>query len=318
MIKNNPLVSIIAVSYNQERFIKESLNSLLAQDYSPLQIIISDDNSSDATYEIISKMAEDYKGPHQLIINRNNSNLGIGENRNKAIQLSTGDLLATADGDDISAPTRITELVNCWNQITPPPLLITTDAIDTLESGEILNIKHCDDFEKILSPEEFLIKRPLFWGCTNIYTRELITKFGGLNDGVGADDQIMILRALLLGNVYSFHKALVYHRQDGIGSTKAISAKEKGLLLIKKAPIALADINQMMQDSSRVDLGQKINNVLKKSRDEANFTIELHKSKTFFEKLQQFKKYPNAPFFKKLRIFSYICTPFIFQVFFRL
>lgn len=316
-MKINPLVSIVAVSYNQERFIEQSLKSLLEQDYSPLQIVISDDNSSDRTFQIISQIAEQYQGPHELIIHKNLVNLGIGGNRNKAIQLATGKLLATADGDDISVSNRISELVTAWNQLTPEPLLITTDAIDTTENGEILNIKHCDNFEKVIGPEDFIVKKPLFWGCTNIYSRELINKFGGLNEGVGADDQIMILRALFLGKVYSLSKALVYHRQGGIGATKAITAKDKGFLLIRKAPIALADINQMIQDATVVNQKQEISCILKKRMAEASFVISLQNSKTFFEKLHQFAKHPDAPFFKKVRIFTYICLPIIYQIFFR-
>lgn len=316
-MKTNPLVSIVAVSYNQERFIEQSLKSLLEQDYSPLQIVISDDNSSDRTFQIISQIAEQYQGPHELIIHQNSVNLGIGGNRNQAIQLATGELLATADGDDISLSNRISELVRAWHQISPKPFLITTDAIDTTENGEILKVKNCDNFEKIISPKDFLVKKPLFWGCTNIYSRELIDKFGGLNKGVGADDQIIILRALFLGKVYSLSKPLVYHRQGGIGATKAVTAKDKGILLIKKAPIALADINQMIQDASAVNQEQEISYILKKRIAEASFVMSLHNSKTFFEKLQQFAKYPDAPFFKKIRIFSYICLPFIYQIFFR-
>jgi glycosyltransferase involved in cell wall biosynthesis len=315
-MSNKPLVSIVAVSYNQERYIKDSLMSLLSQDYSPLQIIVSDDHSTDSTFQILSDIAKQYNGPHELILRRNESNLGIGSNRNKAIELAKGDLLVTADGDDISTPNRVSTLVNYWNSLSPRPLLITTDAIDLTESGEILEEKHCDDLQKISSPQSFIANKPLFWGCTNIYSRELIDKFGGINVGVGADDQIIILRSFLLGGAHSLHQSLVYHRQGGVGSTKSFSAKAKGSLLIKKALIATADLNQMLKDAKKLGRESELLPVLKKRIAEAKFTEEIAVTKNFKETCRLFKKYTDAPLLKKIRIYSYIHIPLINEIFF--
>lgn len=315
-MRNNPLVSIVAVSYNQEEFIENSLMSLLAQDYSPLQIIISDDNSTDRTFEIISEIAQNYRGPHELIIHKNKHNLGIGGNRNSAIKLATGEFLATADGDDISAPHRISTLIKYWYTLSPRPSLITTDAIDLTVSGEILETKRCNDLQDLPNPESFITQKPLFWGCTNFYSKDLIKKFGDINDGVGADDQIMVLRALYLNGAHSLHQALVQHRQGGVGSTRAISARKKGVLLIAKAPIAIADINQMLEDARKVSKSSNVEQALKKPFAEAGFVEDIANSKSFSETAQIFRKYPDAPFFKKVRIYIYIHLPSINQIFF--
>jgi glycosyltransferase involved in cell wall biosynthesis len=313
---NNPLVSIVAVSYNQERYIKDSLMSLLSQDYSPLQIIVSDDHSTDSTFQILTDIAKQYDGPHELILHRNEFNLGIGGNRNKAIELAKGELLVTADGDDISAPNRVSTLVNYWNLQSPRPLLITTDAIDFTESGEILEEKRCDDLQKISNPQSFITNKPLFWGCTNIYSRELIDRFGGINIGVGADDQIIVLRSILLGRVHSLHKALVRHRQGGVGSISASSAKTKGVLLTKKAPIATADLNQMLEDAKKVGREAELLPVLKKPMAEAKFTEEIAVTKGFKETFRLFQKYSDAPLLKRIRIYIYIHIPSINQIYF--
>jgi glycosyltransferase involved in cell wall biosynthesis len=315
-MNNNPLVSIVAVSYNQEEFIKDSLMSLLAQDYSPLQIIIIDDNSTDHTFEIISEIAQNYRGPHELIIHKNKKNLGIGGNRNSAIKLATGEFLATADGDDISVPHRISTLVKYWHTLSPRPSLITTDAIDFTVSSEILETKRCDDLQHLPNPESFITQKPLFWGCTNFYSKDLIEKFDGLNNGVGADDQIMVLRAILMDGAHSLHQALVQHRQGGIGSTTAMSARKKGALLIAKAPIAIADINQMLEDARKVSKSSNIEQALKKPMAEASFIEDIANSKSFSETCQIFKKYPDAPLFKKIRIYIYIHIPSINQIYF--
>lgn len=290
--------------------------SLLSQDYSPLQIIISDDYSTDSTFQVLSDIAKQYDGPHELILRRNESNLGIGGNRNKAIELAKGDLLVTADGDDISSPNRVSTLINYWNSQSPRPHLITTDAIDFTESGEILEDKRCDDLQKISSPQSFIADKPLFWGCTNMYSRELIDKFGGINVGVGADDQIIVLRSFLLGGAHSLHQPLVSHRQGGVGSTSASSAKTKGALLIKKAPIATADLNQMLEDAKKVGKEAELLPVLKKPMAEAKFTQEIAVTKGFKETFRLFQKYSDAPLLKRIRIYIYIHTPLINQIYF--
>jgi glycosyltransferase involved in cell wall biosynthesis len=77
-LENKPLVSVIAVSYNHGKYMKEAINSLLNQDYSPLEIIISDDHSTDDTFEIAKGVIGKYSGPHHIILNQNSQNLGIG------------------------------------------------------------------------------------------------------------------------------------------------------------------------------------------------------------------------------------------------
>ena len=71
------LISFFALTYNQEKYIEDSLKGLFSQTYSPLEIIISDDCSTDKTFEIIQKFVSEYKGPNKVIINRNEKNLGL-------------------------------------------------------------------------------------------------------------------------------------------------------------------------------------------------------------------------------------------------
>ena len=54
-----PLVSFVVLCYNQESFIREAFNSALLQTYSPLEIIVSDDCSTDGTFDVVQQMAND-------------------------------------------------------------------------------------------------------------------------------------------------------------------------------------------------------------------------------------------------------------------
>ena len=72
-----PLVSFVLLTYNQELYVKQAVEGALKQDYPTLEIIISDDCSSDSTFEIIQSVVSTYSGKHKVTILRNSSN-GIG------------------------------------------------------------------------------------------------------------------------------------------------------------------------------------------------------------------------------------------------
>src|ERR1044071_1034570 len=111
-----PLISFILGCYNQEEFVREALENAFAQTYSPLEIVVSDDCSTDRTFDIVQQMAREYKGPHTIRLNRNATNLGIGGNVNRAIELCHGELALVAAGDDVSVPTRTEVTCQAWEQ----------------------------------------------------------------------------------------------------------------------------------------------------------------------------------------------------------
>lgn len=95
---NFPLVSIQIPTYNQKDFIKEALDSALAQTYENLEIIVSDDCSP--TYDIFEYL-QDYKDNSKVKIYRNDENLGrVGNYRYTLYNLVKGEWFINLDGDD--------------------------------------------------------------------------------------------------------------------------------------------------------------------------------------------------------------------------
>ena len=109
-----PLVTFYVMTYNQARFVRQAVEAALAQTYSPLQIVLSDDCSTDGTFEIIQEAVKGYSGPHVVVLNRNDRNLGISDHVNRIIELATGELIISADGDDVSSPVRAERCVDVW------------------------------------------------------------------------------------------------------------------------------------------------------------------------------------------------------------
>lgn len=313
-----PLVSIIAVAYNHANYVEDAIHSLLNQKYSPLEIIISDDNSSDNTFDIIQKVISTYKGPHKVIINKNNKNLGIGGNVSVALKLASGELLLSADCDDISEPHRVSELVQVWLSYDPKPHLITTDAWDTSQDGIDLSIKRCGNLEKIRSINDWIKNKPHFFGCTNMYSKSLIDTFGLLQANCGATDQIMVLRAILLGGAASHHVPLVHHRQGGVTGNKPLNLVDKINRLTKDSSRSIADIEQHIEDAKKIGAGQKLQEHFKNQLSEARLIPKLLNAKSFKGKIIIFLQEKNTPLLKKIRLLSYVVLPFMHRVIFKI
>lgn len=102
----NPIISVIMPVYNAERYIRESIESILAQTYGHWELILVDDFSSDASSEI----ARQYSAVDcRVRFYANDRNLGVAKTRNRAIKEARGQYIACLDNDDVALPTRFAE-----------------------------------------------------------------------------------------------------------------------------------------------------------------------------------------------------------------
>ena len=93
-----PLISVLLTAYNRERYIAESIESVLAQTNGDFELIVSDDRSSDGTVAI----ANDYaRRDSRIRVSSNERNLGDYPNRNHVASLARGRFLKYHDSDDI-------------------------------------------------------------------------------------------------------------------------------------------------------------------------------------------------------------------------
>ena len=99
MNKKLPLVSVITLTYNHEKFIKCCIDSVLRQTYKNIEHIIIDDGSTDGTKNIINLFLKKYK-TIKYFRQKNIGLEGIGKNYNKALSISKGKYIAILEGDD--------------------------------------------------------------------------------------------------------------------------------------------------------------------------------------------------------------------------
>lgn len=221
-----PLITFLLMAYNQERFIREAVVGAFDQTYSPLEILITDDCSTDRTFEIISEMAATYQGPHKIVLNRNTKNIGIGAHINRAMQLVSGELVVAAAGDDISVPERTAVMYEQWHRTGQSAYSLFSDALVIDEEGRQQKKLFGEKTPQPAGSLEEAIKRGGIGvaGCTHVFSKKTFDVFGPMDDQVMAEDMSIPFRSLLLGDVFYVGTPLVLYRVHSgnvsIGSTK--------------------------------------------------------------------------------------------------
>lgn len=130
-MNNSPLVSVIIPVYNAERFVESAVRSIMNQTYTNLEILVTDDCSTDGSFEILQRLAAE---DSRITLYRNESNLKIVRTLNSLVAAASGKYIARMDADDISLPKRIEKQV-AFLESNPDYALCGTNAWHIDESG---------------------------------------------------------------------------------------------------------------------------------------------------------------------------------------
>lgn len=144
------LVSIIVPNYNSEKFIKETLDSVLAQTYQNWEMFVVDDCSTDGSVEIIRSYAEK-DARIRLVLREKNS--GVANVRNAGIQLANGEYIALLDSDDVWTADKLARQVSLLQETGADLAYCSYDFID--ENSTPLNktfkVPEKTNFKKMLA-----------------------------------------------------------------------------------------------------------------------------------------------------------------------
>lgn len=121
------LVSVIMPVYNAERFLEEALNSVLCQTYKNIELVLVDDCSTDKSSQIIVGMQKKYP---QIQYYLQETNMGAGAARNKALELARGRYVAFLDSDDIWLPDKIERQLALMEETGSPFSYTAIEMID--------------------------------------------------------------------------------------------------------------------------------------------------------------------------------------------
>jgi glycosyltransferase involved in cell wall biosynthesis len=215
-LKDAPLVSYCLFTYNQECFVKATVEAVLSQTYSPLEIIISDDCSSDQTFKIIEEVVLAYEGPHQVITNRNEINLGIGAHVSSIVERTQGEFIIMVGGDDISSPEHVKVAVDAI-QASGGAYMVDFDASAIDEDGDVIQGRRAIRESFTYNLEDFITDRRKIstFAPGRIIHRDVVDKFPPIASSCPTEDTVFVLRALMLGELRREPIDLIQYRRTG-------------------------------------------------------------------------------------------------------
>ncbi len=193
--KELPLVSVVMISYNQEKFIRSSIESVLLQEYQNIEIVISDDASTDGTVKIIKEYAEKYPNKFNVITSK--KNVGPNENWFKAVIESRGKYAIGLAGDDEFLPDIISEYINIMEEDSNIAICYSDAIVFDTNKQKVL-YKLSDKAPTSSGGIDFALSDAIYYSPTLMFRRKLVPEeniFLGIRSGsdIAFYKEIMIL-----------------------------------------------------------------------------------------------------------------------------
>lgn len=218
MTNNNPLISVMMPTYNNARYICQAIDSVYAQNYSNIEIIVVDDGSTDNTKEILKQ----YKDIKYFYIEHN----GIPFARNIALANSKGEYIAFCDSDDYWLPNKINMQMQYFKE--HPDCEIVFTKYENFFENEALKTNERVVFEKKVEEK---VKQYL---PSSIVKKRLFEKYGFFDEKFQTGEDAEFITRLKEGkvNIGFFIDTVFYKRRlHGNNTTLVRSPKYKDFLV---------------------------------------------------------------------------------------
>lgn len=256
MSSMEPLVSVYITNYNYERFIRASIESVLAQSLQDFELIIIDDGSKDGSRAIIEEYRE-----HEKVTIIYQQNKGLNITNNVAMRVAKGKYLMRLDADDYLVPEaleKMTALLEADDNLG----LVFPDYYYVDADGNITGEERRHNFEKEVS----LYDQPAHGACT-IIRLAFLKKIGGYNESFTCQDGYDLwLKFIIHYSVMNINEPLFYYRRHGSNLTtneeriletrRAIKETFLDLSSIEKSTIAVVPVRNTKIKGQSIPLFQ--------------------------------------------------------------
>lgn len=204
-----PLVSIICLCYNHEKFVAEALRSVFMQTYSNIELIVVDDASIDGSVKVIEDVLDgvavsylskgtqkvDTEFPPPPIFIQNEQNQGNCRAFNQALKTAKGKYIIDLAADDVLLDDRLEKQVHLFESLSSNYAVVFSNALNINEAGEVLNYHYPVDKEeksKINVPEGdvyiAVLKGYFISTATMMIRAEVLHQIGGYNETLSYED----------------------------------------------------------------------------------------------------------------------------------
>ena len=219
------LVSVIIPNYNYERFLRETIDGVLAQSYSQIEIIVVDDGSADSSKEILGS----YGGKLTAIFQKNQ---GVSAARNNGVKASSGEYIAFLDADDWWFPTKIEKQIAMF-EVDPSLGLVHVGVDEVNAAGELL-LRRLDGSDGDVAVELLMLTRAgvLGGGSGIVVRRDVFDEVGGFDPRLSTSaDWDLFFQVANRYKVGFVKEALIKYRIHGSNMHGNVAVMERDMTL---------------------------------------------------------------------------------------
>jgi len=240
------MIIILLAAYNGEKFLKDQIESILAQTCTDWKLVVQDDCSTDSTYDIALSYAHKY--PEKIAaLSRCENSGSAAKNFFSLLRYADEDYMMFSDGDDIWLPEKLNVTLDKMRELEAKngksiPLLVHTDL-------KVVDTQLCEISESFLKRQyldynrwklNHLLAQNIVTGCTLMANRCLTDMIGAPPLHAAMHDWWLALLASAFGEIGFVKQPTVLYRQHGANqvgakNTKSIGYYTKRLLDIRKA-----------------------------------------------------------------------------------
>lgn len=228
--KNDILLSVCMVSYNQEQYVREALDSVLMQKVNfPIEIIISDDCSKDATPQILQEYATAHPDVVKPILGK--QNVGYPNNQRRSLEAAQGKYIALCDSDDYwTDPYKLQKQVD-YMESHPECAICFHNVMHVYdghpEARSLLNPLY---FPSDLTIEDVIMRKWFLPTNSEIFRREYLS-FPDWYDSVLHIDYVLNLLISQHGSLHYMHDVMAVYRHTAISVNAQHREGEWGYML---------------------------------------------------------------------------------------
>lgn len=226
-------VSVIIPAYNREKYIRQTVDSVLGQTWPNTELIVVDDGSTDATREIL----EEYGDRIRLIEHPGRVNRGQSAAINAGLKQASGDYICILDSDDYWEKDKLEVQVDYLeNHEDVGFVYCNGTAVD--ENGDYLYDIYAEDHVEHNRPGDILLNCYILLPGSSMLRAEIFRKAGYFDESLrAAQDHDMCLRLYELTNVAYINKSLFHYRRhsEAISQYGAPKRWRNGFIILDKA-----------------------------------------------------------------------------------
>lgn len=240
---NNPLVSVIMPVYNAEKYVGQSIESILNQIYNKFEFIIVDDASTDSTSNILKDFKKKDK---RIVVIRNIKNLGVTKSLNRVLEEAHGKYIIRMDADDWAYPNRFGLQVKLMEK--NPDVVVSGSNIEVCDSK--LKVKHVRKYHQgDTTIRRHLFRYSPFAHPATIWRADVIKKEKYNENIIICQDYELYFRVGKIGKFMNLDKTLLKLRMhdESVSVTKN-DLQSKATILIRLNAVLMLGYNMTTFD----------------------------------------------------------------------